>query len=202
METPGETPGEALVETRSFKSLPYASNFDLESVLKIVQILTLRELFGTFALVKIHTLREHFWRYKIEHVGRYKITQILTLRERFSIFNNSSVFQSMKSTPYPGFFQPSSSIRKPTKSLPYTEKSGIAHIIHHIYPELPVKKSSRDVRNPELPRERNSRDLNSENPDFCNSGFKPTKSLPYARFSTEKMFNYVKFQNSRYFQLI
>ena len=78
-----------------------ANNFDLESVLKIVQILTLRKIFGTFAVVKIHTLREHIWRYQIKFS---KIAQILTLHERFAIFNNSSVFQSMKSTPYAGFF--------------------------------------------------------------------------------------------------
>ena len=44
----------------SLKSLPYANKFDSEFGLQIFEILTLRDLFVAFAVIKIHTLFKHF----------------------------------------------------------------------------------------------------------------------------------------------
>ena len=44
----------------SLKSSPYANKFDYEIVLQIFEILTLRDFFVAFAVIKIHNLLKHF----------------------------------------------------------------------------------------------------------------------------------------------
>ena len=90
------------------KSLPYANKFDYELVLEVDEILNLRELFVAFAVIKIHTLREHFWRYELNFA---KIHEIVTLREGFRFVKSSSTLRTMKSATYASFFQRSNAIR-------------------------------------------------------------------------------------------
>ena len=85
----------------SLKSLPYANKFDSEFGLQIFEILTLRDLFVAFAVIKIHTLREHFWRYELKFA---KIPQILTLRGWFSFVKHSPRWPLTKSAPYASVF--------------------------------------------------------------------------------------------------